>query len=118
MHFYLITVCKALSTPPPYSVNSSAFLHSIIEHCVAETGRPKTEQTKMETLQLAMKIITNCCCCVEGRLLITKVCYSQHNNNCCLNNSTVYFNNIYIKQCNYLKSFLKRTTIVFDQLIS
>ncbi|XP_031630428.1 uncharacterized protein LOC116345312 [Contarinia nasturtii] len=67
-----LPVCKTLSTSPPFSVGSSVFLHSIIEYCVAETGKPKTEQTKMETFQLAMQIVTNCCCCIEGRVLITK----------------------------------------------
>ncbi|XP_055312030.1 uncharacterized protein LOC129574273 isoform X2 [Sitodiplosis mosellana] len=65
-----LPVCKALSVAPPVSVAPHAFLQSIVEYCVTETGKPKTAQANMETLELALKIVTNCCCCVEGRVLI------------------------------------------------
>lgn len=68
-----IIVCKALSVAPSFTVSPHAFLQLIVEYCVAETGKPKTAQANMETLELALKIVTNCCCCVEGRVLIARV---------------------------------------------
>lgn len=68
--------CKAISSTPPFSVNSAAFLNSIIEYCTSETSKPKTGHANMEVLQMALKIVTNCCSCVEGRMLIAKV--SRH----------------------------------------
>lgn len=68
--------CKAISSTPPFSVNSAAFLNSIIEYCTSETSKPKTGHANMEVLQTALKIVTNCCSCVEGRMLIAKV--SRH----------------------------------------
>lgn len=67
------TVCKALCTAPQFSGSTSAFLNSIVEFCIAETGKPKTTQANMEILELALKIVANCCDCVEGRVLIIKV---------------------------------------------
>lgn len=66
-------VCKAISMAPSSSVSSMPFLHSIIEYCVAETTKPKPEQSSMQPLQMALQIVTNCCCCYEGRALINKV---------------------------------------------
>lgn len=62
-----------MCTTPQFSVGLSSLLNSIVEFCIAETGKPKTVTANLETMELAMKIVTNCCCCVEGRTLITKV---------------------------------------------
>lgn len=69
----IVIACKAISSSTPFSVNSSALLNAIIEYCTSETSKPKTTQTNMEVLHMALKIVTNCCSCVEGRMLIAKV---------------------------------------------
>lgn len=71
--YFAFSACKAISTTPQFTIGSNAFLHSIIEYCVAETSKPKTGQANLDILQMALKIVTNCCCCVEGRMIIFKV---------------------------------------------
>lgn len=67
------SVCKAISTAAQFSVGGQAFLGSIIEYAIAETGKPKQPKADMDMLEMTLKIVTNCCSCVEGRSYLKKV---------------------------------------------
>lgn len=66
-------MCKALSVVPSFTIGTTAFLQSIVEYCVTETSKPKAAQANMETLEIGLKIVTNCCLSVEARQLIARV---------------------------------------------
>lgn len=71
-------VCKALSVIPSFTIGGTAFLQLIVEYCVTETSKPKAVQANMETLEIALKIVTNCCLSVEARQLIARVRKKQN----------------------------------------
>lgn len=62
---------------PLASGNSQTMLQLCGEYVIAETARAKAPSAKLDMLELALRIISNCCSCIEGRMQLVKVSFTE-----------------------------------------